>query len=141
MKSKQQIEDVLRRLFKGGVIARIPRDRRDAKIFLALAASSFDPRVVYSETAVNEHLLEWMEDITSPASMDHVTVRRYLVDFYLLLRDASGSSYKANQTVIGKIIEPEARSIHPRYILETVQREKEQRKHASATLTGDRFQA
>ncbi len=133
MIDKQQTEKVLRRLLKGGVMKRIPRNRTDAEIFLALAASTFDPRITYSETEVNEHLLEWMTEFFCTAAIDHVTVRRYLVDFYFLLRDASGTSYRTNQTIINKVIEPAARTIQLRYVLEDVQREKERRKRAATT--------
>jgi len=131
--SKQQAEGRLRRLFQGGVIERIPRNSEDARLFLALAASSFDPRNVYSESGVNEQLKEWMDGFTCPDEMDHVSVRRHLVDSHFLLRDTSGATYRVNQAVINQVIEPAARSIQPRYVLEDVQREKKERKHSNAT--------
>lgn len=130
MIDKQQTETVLRRLFKGGVIRRMPKNRKDAQTFLALAASNLDPQIKYSESEVNRELADWMADITCPIGLDHVTLRRYLVDLCFLLRDASGSSYSANQTVINNAIDPSARSIQPRHILEDVQRERNQRKRA-----------
>lgn len=130
MIDKQQTETVLRRLFKGGVIRRMPKNRKDAQTFLALAASNLDPQIKYSESEVNRELVDWMADITCPIGLDHVTLRRYLVDLCFLLRDASGSSYSANQTVINNAIDPSARSIQPRDILEDVQRERNQRKRA-----------
>lgn len=128
MIDKQQTEIVLRRLFQGGVIRRMPKTRKDTETFLALAASNLDPRIKYSESEVNKELAEWMADITCPIGLDHVTLRRYLVDLCFLLRDAPGSSYSANQTVINNAIDPSARSIQPRSILEDVQRERDQRK-------------
>ena len=133
MISKQQTEKLLRRLLKGGVMKRMPRNRKDTEVFLALAASSLDPQDAYSESEINEHLIEWMADFTRPSALDHVTVRRCLIDHYFLLRDQSGSSYTTNQTIINKVIDPAARSIQPRYIFEDVQREREQRKRAAAT--------
>lgn len=133
MVNKQQTEKVLRRLLKGGVMKRMPRNRKDTKIFLALAASSFDPQNSYSENEINEHLIEWMADFTRPSALDHVTIRRCLIDHYFLSRDQSGSSYATNQTIINNVIDPAARSIQPRYIFEDVQREREIRKRAAAT--------
>ena len=112
---------------------RMPKSRKDTEIFLALAAASFDPQVEYSESGINEHLIEWMADFTLSSALDHVTVRRCLIDHYFLLRDQSGSSYTTNQTIINKAIDPAARSIQPRYIFEDVQREREKRKRAAAT--------
>ena len=128
MTTNEQTVMIFKRLLKGGVMKRMPRGRRDTEVFLALAASSLDPQMTYSESELNNLLTEWMEDFTSPMTMDHATVRRYLVDFGFLMRDQSGSSYTANQTVINKAIEPAARSVHPRYVLEGVQRERDQRK-------------
>ena len=133
MINKQQTERILRRLLKGGVMKRMPRNRKDLEVFLALAASFFDPQGKYAEPEVNEILMEWMADFTSPTNMDHVTLRRHLVDFYFLLRDQAGSSYATNQTIINTIIEPAARSVQPRYVLEDMQREREQRKLAAST--------
>ena len=135
MVNKQQTEKVLRRILKGGVMRRMPKSMKDTEIFLALAASSFDPQFAYSESEINEHLIEWMEDFTRPSALDHVTVRRGLIDHHFLLRDQSGSSYTTNQTIINKVIDPSARSIQPRYIFEDVQREREERRRAAATPT------
>ena len=96
MRSKQEVEEVFRRLLNGGVIRRLPKSRKDTNVFLALAAASFDPRGVFSEAEVNDHLIGWMSEFTTPATMDHVTMRRYLVDFSLLLRDESCSRYTAS---------------------------------------------
>lgn len=133
MVNKQQTEKVLRRLLKGGVMKRMPKNRKDTEIFLALAASSFDPRNSYSENEINEHLIEWMADFTRPSALDHVTVRRCLIDHYFLSRSQSGSSYATNQTIINNVIDPAARSIQPRYIFEDIQQEREIRKRAAAT--------
>ena len=137
MVNKQQAEKVLRRILKGGVMRRMPKSRKDTEIFLALAASSFDPQVAYSESEINEHLIEWMADFTRPSALDHVTVRRCLIDHYFLLRDQSGSSYATNQTIINKVIDPAARSIQPRYIFGDVQQEREKRKRRAAAISNE----
>ena len=111
----------------------MPKSTKDAEIVLALAAASFDPRLAYSEAEVNEHLAEWLAEFTSPIGMDHVTVRRYLIDYCFLLRDVSGTTYTTNQTIINLTIEPAARSIQPRLILEELERERRQRKQAATT--------
>jgi hypothetical protein len=133
MVDKQQTEKVLRRILKGGIMRRMPKSMKDTEIFLALAASSLDPQCAYSESEINDHLIEWMEGFTRPSALDHVTVRRCLIDHYFLLRDQSGSSYTTNQTIINKVIDPAARSIQPRYIFEELQREREKRRRAAAT--------
>jgi hypothetical protein len=133
MDGKQQVVMVLRKTFQGGIIKRIPKNGRDARILLALAAASFDPGKDYSEPQANEQISEWKAGFTCPDEMDHVTIRRWLVDYHLLIRDADGSSYRANQMVINSVITPDARSIQPRYILEDVQRVNEDRRRRYQT--------
>jgi hypothetical protein len=128
MANKPQVEQVLRRLLSGGVMTRLPRSRKDTEIILALAASFLDPRLTYSEPEINEQLNEWLAGFTDPTGMDHVTVRRFMVDLNFLSRDQPGSAYMANQATINLIIEPSARSIQPGYILEDVQQQRKQRK-------------
>ncbi len=123
-----QVEAVFRRIFNGGEMRRLPKSRKDTEVVLALAASALDPREVYSEKGVNEVLAEWMTGFTDAVTMDHVTIRRYLVDGFFLLRDTGGTTYRTNQVIINQVIEPEARSIQPNLILEAVNRERAQRK-------------
>jgi len=125
MADRQQVEKLLKRILKGGQLGRLPRSRKDTEIFLALAASTLDPQGSYSEAEVNEFLSEWLVQF---ATLDHVTLRRYMVDHSLLHRDTFGTTYRTNQTIINKIIDPEARSILPSNILEALEREREQRK-------------
>jgi len=135
MKDQQQTKDLLRRLFRGGVVERVPKNSDDAEVFLALAAAWLDPRSNYSEAEVNEHLREWIDGFATHTTMDHVTLRRHLVDANFLLRDGPGSVYTANQSVISSVIEPEARSVHPGDILAEVLMEKQRRKDAASSGT------
>lgn len=64
--------------------------------------------------------------------LDHVTMRRYMVDHRLLQREATGARYTTNQTIIGTIIEPEARSTIPEDILDRLTIERVERKQAHA---------
>lgn len=114
----------------------MPRSRKDAAVFLALAASTFDPRQGYSEEAVNDHLIEWRGEFANPFTMDHVTLRRTLVDFSLLIRDPSGTTYTANQAVINAAIEPAARVLQPEMVHAEMLDERERRKRASVSRGG-----
>ncbi len=129
----QQVEKLFRRLLKPGEMQRLPKSKKDRDVFLALAASVLDSQRHYSETELNEHLTEWLSEFASPYGVDHVTVRRYLVDGFYIHRDAPGSWYKPNQTVINKVIEPEARSIQPKEILTEIITDKERRKRNAGT--------
>ncbi len=76
-------------------------------------------------------LREWMRDFTCSINMDHVTVRRYLIDYRFLLREESGKDYRTNQIVINCTIEAAARSIDPQQIFCEVQEDRELRKRAA----------
>jgi len=121
------------KMFSAGRLSRMPKGRADTLLFLAVAASVLDPRKSYSEAELNDELETWMSDFVDARRFDHVTVRRYLVDFRLLLRDAPGSRYNTNQTMIHHTIEPEVRSIQPGLIYHSVERAREQRRASRAS--------
>ena len=120
----KQMEQILRNLFNGGKLERLPKNRRHAEALLALAAASLDSQSEFTEPELNSILGDWLADFADPVFLDHVTVRRYLVDLGMLLRDAEGSRYRTNQPVIGRIIEASTRSVNPRVVYQAVQAER-----------------
>ncbi|MBT4160412.1 MAG: DUF2087 domain-containing protein [Gammaproteobacteria bacterium] len=129
---RKQSEAALRRIFNGGVMRRLPKSKKDTEMLLALAASALDPQAIYSEAEVNSALADWMAGFTDPVTLDHVTIRRYLVDRALLLRDTPGSVYRTNQAVINRVIEPEVREIQPELILQEVRKDRAGRKRKAS---------
>jgi hypothetical protein len=74
------------RFLRLGRIDRYPASAADRRELLAwIAADAIRPGENLTERQVNERLLSYTEDV--------VLLRRYLVDFGLLERTASGSSY------------------------------------------------
>ena len=130
MLDENDMETLLRRLLKPGRMKRVPKNRNEAQAFLALAASVLDPRMDYTEQELNEQLADWLAGFARTSSLDHVTIRRWLVDLNLLLRDAPGSSYRTNQAVINTIITPEARMVQPAVILQEVSADRMARRRA-----------
>ena len=123
--SRPEVEDLFRKLFKSGDrLQRLPKNPRELEIVLALAASVMDPRAEYSEPELNEILAEWMSGFTNPRRLDHVTLRRFMVDYAFVLRDTPGTSYRSNQAVISAAIHPDARSVQPHLIYESAVRER-----------------
>lgn len=64
-----------------------PERRR--KILEHVASKALEPRTYYEETEINDRLRQWCDG----GEVDHVTVRRYLVDLGLLER--GGGLYQA----------------------------------------------
>ncbi len=127
-----ELERLLARLLKSGRLKRLPKSHKEQKIFAALAASIFDPQKRYSENELNEQLADWLSGFVRSASLDHVTVRRYMVDLGFLLRDAKGSVYRTNQAVISTVISPDARMVQPAEIYEAQRLESAMRRRVHA---------
>src|SRR5262245_10170365 len=100
--------NVLARMFKSGPIDHLPKRRFDLDVLLALGTARFVPDRIYGEYTINEGLKQWIDKFTVQAMLDHVTLRRYMVDLRFLLRDAAGSVYRANFAKVDSIIAPAA---------------------------------
>ncbi|WP_038019553.1 DUF2087 domain-containing protein [Synechococcus sp. PCC 7335] len=131
MIGRDQVKKMLSRLLNGGLLNRLPKKFSDTELLMASAASSFSAKQQYSEQEVNDHLVNWLRGFTDPTGLDHVTVRRCLIDLKFLLRNPSGSSYWTNEAKISSVLALEARSIHPRDVLSEIQREREARKRVA----------
>jgi hypothetical protein len=92
-------EEFARRLGElctSGVGPGFPRRRRDAQILLHSMAMCFTPGMQYTERAAGDLLRAWLEAAGPRVEMDHVSMRRALVDHGHLTRDAAGRSYAVN---------------------------------------------
>ena len=79
----ERIEATIRSFVRGGRLIRMPAQLSRRRIVLAhLASASFEAGVHYDEPTVNDRLRIWCE----AAEVDHVTVRRYLIDLCILGR-------------------------------------------------------
>lgn len=72
----------------------MPRRLRDRHIVFRSASQALDPAQTYAETEVNLALQAWLAGLGSSFDVDHVTLRRELVDAGYLVRDAFGSRYQ-----------------------------------------------
>lgn len=76
-------ERTLQTFVREGRLVRLPAQWTRKKLVLRyIAEQTFEPGVEYPERAVNEKLQGWCED----GDVDHVTLRRYLVDLHHLDR-------------------------------------------------------
>lgn len=79
----ERSETVLRTFVRDGRLVRLPAQwERKLVVLRHIAERTFEPGVEYPERTVNERLRAWCED----APVDHVTLRRYLVDLHHLHR-------------------------------------------------------
>jgi len=73
---------------------RFPRKRRDREILMKSIVMGLDGGREYREREINERLVAWRRDVAPAIEIDHVTLRRLLVDYGHLERTADGSSYR-----------------------------------------------
>ena len=78
-----KVEQLVATFVRGGRLVGLPGRRERRRLVLEHLVSSFEPGVRYPEREVDAVLRAWTEG----GAVDHVTVRRYLVDESLLDRD------------------------------------------------------
>jgi len=78
-------------------LAGFPRDETSLLILLKSVVVTFGTSDHFTEREVNEKLEAWVNDIGQGKNMDHVSVRRMLVDTGYLTRNGDGSSYQVAQ--------------------------------------------
>ena len=118
--------DVLKRMLANGPLAAVPKRPADQQLLVTLAAAQFAPGRTYAEAEVNETLEAWIGTFCEPEAIDHVTLRRMLVDSRLLARTRNGSSYRLDPANLSKAaaLEP----IEPAGVLAEVRSERASRK-------------
>lgn len=117
----------LQRLLANGPLTAMPRRAKDAQLLLGLAAARLKVGLTYGEHEVNDLLQAWLDTISAPYGIDHVSLRRYLVDAKFLLRDASGSTYRINAA------KARLADVDPAQVLAEIRRERETRKRQHAS--------
>ena len=65
----------------------------DFALMLGAAAQSFAPGQVYTERDVNDRVRAWLAGGGAMLAVDHVELRRWLVDTGVLTRDGFGRAY------------------------------------------------
>lgn len=116
----------LKRLLVNGLLTGLPKRAADQDVIVELAALRFDTVRVYREAQVNEILKEWLATFCAPYGIDHVTLRRQLVDARLLSREKSGASYRVDAVKVA-LLAPDA-GVEPAAVLAELQAERAERK-------------
>lgn len=120
----------LKRLLANGPLTGVPRRPSDQDLLVALAASRFDAQESYGEGEVNERLKAWLRTFCEPFGIDHVSLRRMLVDSRLMSRTGSGSTYRINLERAGEM--EAVRTVEPVHVLAEIRSDRESRKRQRA---------
>ena len=89
----EEFQQRLTELCLRGGLTSFPRRRRDRHILLKSVALTLDKRSEYTEPEINTKLRLWLQDVGAPFHLDHVDLRRYLIDEEFLGRSRDGSRY------------------------------------------------
>lgn len=128
---REKAQRVLKRLLANGPLTAVPRRASDQGLLIALAASRFVAHRSYSESEVNQLLQAWLEGFSAPFGIDHVTLRRLVVDSRLLNRDKFGSTYRLNLERLGEV--EAIRTLEPAQVLAEIRDARGFRKRQHAT--------
>ena len=72
----------------------LPTRRKDRWILLHAISRQFSPDEILSEKEVNERIEEWLSGPGKTMHVDHVWIRRELIDGRFLERDPAGKEYR-----------------------------------------------
>jgi hypothetical protein len=90
----ERLEALRQNFLRDGRLIRLPaKSARRKEILRYLAMRDFRPRTWYSENEVNEILRTWCEGADAT---DHVSIRRYLIDYHILDREDAGKYWLLN---------------------------------------------
>jgi hypothetical protein len=120
--STDEARNILRRMLANGPVTAMPRRPGDQALVAHLAAARFEAGRDYREGEVNEVLKKWLGTFSVPCGLDHVTLRRHLVDSGLLVRDKVGSAYRVDPARVARL------EVDPVQVLEEARRERAERK-------------
>ena len=120
--------NTLRRLLSNGPLTGYPTRRTDEDLLLRMAASRFEFGRSYSEAEVNDILRTWLDTFCAPYGIDHVTMRRRLVDTRFLVRDTAGTEYHLAAAAARELVRDTTLNQDPAHVLEEIRHEREARK-------------
>jgi hypothetical protein len=126
-------EQVLKRILANGPLTALPLRRADEALLLRMAAARFEAQRPYREAEVNDLLRDWLATFSAPHGIDHVTLRRRLVDSRLLLRDSAGSSYRVAPNKSRQLAADESLKLEPARLLAEIRDERAARKRQHVT--------
>ena len=88
-----EFERKIAELCLGGVGPGLPRKSRNRHILLKAAAMAIGQGSQRTEKEINELLASWLDALGPTVRLDHVSLRRHLIDEGYVERDPAGAVY------------------------------------------------
>ena len=121
-------ETLLRNLLQTGALQSLPANPHVLDAVLAVATGGFVRQRPYAEREVNDVLSAWLASVR--ARIDHVTLRRRMVDLGFLKRTRDGSRYYLNVGRVAGILGSGVVEVDAGAITDDIVRGREARKKA-----------
>ena len=128
MNTRERVRALFLRVLQTGRLERFPNNPDDLDIVLAVAGTGLERRRPYAESEVNEVLGDWLD--SAGADIDHVTLRRRLVDCGFLKRTTNGSRYFLNYGRVVEVLGDPAVEVDVGAIIDDIVFERQERKEA-----------
>ncbi len=106
----------------------LPKKEQDLHVLFISATLNLEPQREYSEAELNEALRQWTDQFGSNFALDHVTLRRYLIDARYVRRDAAGIVYQLNTRDLPYTYDDTLINLDLGKSLDEARREREERK-------------
>ena len=128
MSTLQSVEALFRRLLQSGRLEGFPKNPKRLEMVLAVASGGLIRRRPHTESEVNEVLSDWLSSVR--ADIDHVTLRRRMVDCGFLKRTTDGSRYFLNYGRVAGVLGDPAIEVDVGALADDILLERESRKYA-----------
>jgi len=134
--SAAQFKERLAVICLSGAGTAFPRRTRDRHILYRSIIQRLDHARKYPEAELNDALQRWLLDIGTCLDIDHVTLRRYLIDEQYLSRDANGNAYQVNPSGNAAMgFEPSIAAIDPFMVIQAAKDRVAERKRQQSLRT------
>ena len=114
----------------------LPKKALDLNILLLSSVLGLESGREYSEGELNAELQRWILSFGGKFGLDHVTLRRYLIDEKYVRRDPAGRAYQLDRTGPRFTYDPEVRSLDLRLLVAEARQERAKRKQQYMEQSG-----
>ena len=106
----------------------LPKKALDLNILLLSAVLGLESGREYSEGELNAELQRWILEFGRNFGLDHVTLRRFLVDERFIRRDPAGKAYQLNPAGPRFTFDPAVRALDLQLLVAEARQERAERK-------------
>ncbi len=128
--SAQQFATRLAQLCVTGVGLGLPNKRIDQQLLLMSIRLTLEAGRRYEETELNAAITRWKAEVGINIDLDHVSLRRHLVDEGYVVRDPAGNCYQAAHSRSEDLFDPAIAGLDQGGIIRAALERRERRKQA-----------